>query len=468
MIKLIASDLDGTLLDNNGNIPKEFGNIIEVLNLKNIKFAIASGRNYREAVHRFEKYKNDIIFICDNGSSVYYRDECIYCNTLDKDTIDNLISIGRNISNSYVTLSGDKGFYIEDESIANQIRDICLNKDSVIDVDNLNNVKDLIFKVNIYDLVNTETNSYKEFAKFNLPGIIVRPSGVNWLDIYSSNVNKGTAIDIIQKKFNISKKETMVFGDYLNDLEMMENAYYSYAMKNGHEKIKEVSNFETDFTNNENGVIETIKKYDKYFQQNESLLLMHRNLAKNVDNATAWYWFFNEWKGEEIDKETFVSSFHPYLSINGMSVKQKAVEKEFNCLKSTYLTEKSFDLQTIMDEDTYPFLGPLHLLQKDGKKIKKRHLSKKDISSELLIYAIAKDNVEDGFIVEKQISIDKLAEDKGQVCRYFSLNYSKLIEILLEAENKGYIRLYNNFGNRFVEFSNVDSKKLIERLYESR
>ena len=45
---------------------------------------------------------------------------------------------------------------------------------------------------------------------------------------------------VIQKKFNISKKETMVFGDYLNDLEMMENAYYSYAMKNGHEKIKEV------------------------------------------------------------------------------------------------------------------------------------------------------------------------------------------------------------------------------------
>ena len=145
MIKLIASDLDGTLLDNNGNIPKEFGDIIEVLNLKNIKFAIASGRNYREAVHRFEKYKNDIIFICDNGSSVYYRDECIYCNTLDKDTIDNLISIGRNISNSYVTLSGDRGFYIEDKSVANQIRDICLNKDSVIDVDNLNNVKDIIF-----------------------------------------------------------------------------------------------------------------------------------------------------------------------------------------------------------------------------------------------------------------------------------------------------------------------------------
>ena len=133
---------------------------------------------------------------------------------------------------------------------------------------------------------------------------------------------------------------------------------------------------------------EAIERYDKYFQKNVSLLLMHRNLAKNIDDATAWYWLFNEWKGETLDKETFVNSFHPYLSINGMSVKQNAVEKEYNCLRNTYLTDKSFDLQTIMDEDTYPFLGPLHLLQQEGKKIKKRHLSKADIPAELLIYAI--------------------------------------------------------------------------------
>lgn len=212
-----------------------------------------------------------------------------------------------------------------------------------------------------------------------------------------------------------------------------------------------------------------IEKYDKYFQKNVSLFLMHRNLAKNIDEATAWYWLFNEWRGEVLDKETFVNSFHPYLSINGMSVKQNAVEKEYNCLRNTYLTDKSFDLQTIMDEDTYPFLGPLHLLQKDGKKIKKRHLSKADIPAELLVYAIGKDNLEDEPIISgKQISIDRLAEDKGQVGRYFSLSYSKMIEILLEAENKGYIRLHNNFGNRFVEFADADSKELFNRLYESR
>lgn len=211
-----------------------------------------------------------------------------------------------------------------------------------------------------------------------------------------------------------------------------------------------------------------IEKNDKYFQRNQSLLLLHRNLARNDEDATAWYWLFNEWKVDEIDKDTFVDSFHPFLSINGMSVKQNAVEKEFNCLRSTYITDKTFDLQTIMDEDTYPFFGPLHILQRDGKKLKKRHLSKNDIPAELLIYSIAMDNIEDELLNGKQVSIDKLVEEKKQVGKYFVLSYSKMIEILLEAENKGYIRLYNNFGNRIVEFLDIKTDELLNRLYESR
>ena len=213
---------------------------------------------------------------------------------------------------------------------------------------------------------------------------------------------------------------------------------------------------------------EIIAELDRYFQRNETLLLMHRNLANNIDEATAWYWLFNEWKGESIDKEAFIEAFQPFLSINGMSVRQNAVEKEYNCLRSTYITDKSFDLQTIMDEDTYPFLGPIHMLEQDGKKMKKRHLSKADVPAELLVYSIAKDNMQDGSERGKQVSIDKLTEERGQVGKYFSLSYSKMIEILLEAENKGYIRLYNNFGNRFVEFENVEFEDLLYRLYESR
>lgn len=79
-----------------------------------------------------------------------------------------------------------------------------------------------------------------------------------------------------------------------------------------------------------------IKLYDHYFQVNASLLLMHRNLANNLNDATAWYWLFNEWKGESIDKESFVDAFHPfdnneskilfYLSLQNIASVSKTTE----------------------------------------------------------------------------------------------------------------------------------------------
>lgn len=75
-------------------------------------------------------------------------------------------------------------------------------------------------------------------------------------------MNKGIAIKEIQEKLDIKYDETMVFGDYLNDLEMMENAYYSYAMENAHDDLKKISRFSAK-KNTEDGVIEKIKEVIK-------------------------------------------------------------------------------------------------------------------------------------------------------------------------------------------------------------
>lgn len=212
-------------------------------------------------------------------------------------------------------------------------------------------------------------------------------------------------------------------------------------------------------------LFDLLEANDRYFQKPGSLLLLHRNIALNKENATAWYWAFNEFDKQAFTKEEFVDGLHYFLAVNEMSIKKAAVDKEFNCFKNTYLAEKKFDIKTIMDEDTYPFFGSLHLLRiNEDKKYEKTYLTKAEMPLSILIYAIAKDNPEESGH-RGQISIDKIMEEKRQVGRYFPMRYSKLIDMLLEAENKKLLTLNNNFGNKFIEFSDVQYDKLLNEYY---
>ena len=212
-------------------------------------------------------------------------------------------------------------------------------------------------------------------------------------------------------------------------------------------------------------LFDLLEKNDRYFQKLGSLLLLHRNIALNKENATAWYWVFNEMDKQSFTKEEFVEGLHYYLAVNEMTIKKAAVDKEFNCFKNTYMGEKKFDIRTAMDEDTYPLLAPLHLLRfNEEKKFEKTYLTRSEIPLLILIYAIAMDNPVESANRE-QISIDKLMEEKRQIGKYFPMRYSKLMDMLLEAENKKLLTLNNNFGNRFIEFSNIQYDGLLREYY---
>ena len=212
-------------------------------------------------------------------------------------------------------------------------------------------------------------------------------------------------------------------------------------------------------------LFDLLEANDRYFQKPGSLLLLHRNIALNEENATAWYWAFNEFDKQAFSKEEFVEGLHYFLAVNEMSIKKAAVDKEFNCFKNTYLAEKKFDIKTVMDEDTYPFFGSLHLLRvNEDKKFEKAYLTKAEMPLYILIYAIAEDNPEQSSH-SGQVSIDKIMEEKKQVGKYFPMRYSKLIDMLLEAENKKLLTLNNNFGNRFIEFSDIQYDKLLNKYY---
>ena len=139
--------------------------------------------------------------------------------------------------------------------------------------------KDKICKLAVFDAKNAEENAYELLKKYN-GELLVCLSGHNWVDLMNIGVNKGEAIKIIQENYNISFDETMAFGDYLNDFEMMQNCKYSYAMENAHPKLKEICNYRAK-SNDEDGVVDAIKKH--FELQLKGKLLMEK--YKEIDNS---------------------------------------------------------------------------------------------------------------------------------------------------------------------------------------
>ncbi|MNY54045.1 putative phosphatase YwpJ [compost metagenome] len=101
-------------------------------------------------------------------------------------------------------------------------------------------------------------NSYPHYKKYE-QDLQVKVSGPIWLDISHKKANKGRAMEVLQEKFKVTAEQTMVFGDYLNDLEMLEKAHYSYAMANAHPDIKKIARFIAK-SNDENGVVEILSE----------------------------------------------------------------------------------------------------------------------------------------------------------------------------------------------------------------
>ena len=256
MIKFIATDMDGTLLNSNNEIHADFYPMFQSLKEKDIIFAAASGRQYYNLLERFKDIKDDMMFIAENGTFVVYKGKELIVNSLEKNIAKELIEIGRTIPNSYVILCGKNSAYIEshDERL---IKQTAKYYERYKIVENLTSIDDDILKVTICDFNGSENNSNNYFDEYR-DKVQITVSGEIWLDMVAKGINKGVAINEIQNLLNIDYKETMVFGDYLNDLEMMSSAYHSYAMANAHDNLKKAARFIAK-SNDENGVIQAIK-----------------------------------------------------------------------------------------------------------------------------------------------------------------------------------------------------------------
>lgn len=256
-IRFIATDIDGTLLNSKNELNDEFYPVFRELCEKGILFAAASGRQYYNLKRQFSAIEDDLIFIAENGNYVNYQNNELLVHTLSADHVKELILKAENIPNCYTILCGTEGAYIQSDNpeFLAQLKKyytVFTFVDSLYDVAH----KDIL-KVTICDLVDAETNSYTYF-KEDENRFRVKVSGKIWLDISEAGGDKGRAIRLIQEKYDILPEETMVFGDYLNDLEMLQQAYYSFAMANAHPRVLETARFKT-LSNDADGVLHILK-----------------------------------------------------------------------------------------------------------------------------------------------------------------------------------------------------------------
>ncbi|MGK4567607.1 HAD family hydrolase [Flavobacterium sp. 3HN19-14] len=258
MIKLIIADMDGTLLDKNKKVGTDFWATESKMHESGILFAVASGRQFYNLEAVLAPIKDRTLFLAENGTYAFYKGKEIFVRPLDKAAAIHFIEIGRKIENADLIVCGKNAAYLEstNERFVTEVRK---HYNRVEIVDDLTKVDDTILKFTVCDFNDIEKNSYSYFEKYKTD-FKVAISGDIWLDITDFHANKGTAIVEIQKQLGITYDETVVFGDYLNDVEMMQTAKYNYAMKNAHPEIIKMAGFITEFDNDNNGVSREIEK----------------------------------------------------------------------------------------------------------------------------------------------------------------------------------------------------------------
>jgi len=266
LLKLIATDMDGTLLNDAKEMPENTFEIIDQLHRRGIVFAVASGRQHLSLQKLYNEIKDDIMIVAGNGSIIIDKGEIISIETMNFKIVREIVETVEQLQmpNLKVIICGLRSDYMFEDNITSVMPEYLVESHFPIRtiIKTLDDFPkdEQVLQISINDSeFNSQKNIYEQLK--HLEGKChITVSGSEWVDIINAGVNKGTAIKKLQEMLDADPVETMVFGDELNDYEMMQQAYYSYAMENAVPKIKEVSNF-TAPSNEDAGVIKILENF---------------------------------------------------------------------------------------------------------------------------------------------------------------------------------------------------------------
>lgn len=283
MIKLIASDLDGTMFEKGNVIPETNLKAINDINNSNINFTICTGKTYS----LFKNICEDIetgYGIFGNGNQIINlkTGEEIYRKLLKNEDVLFCINTAKKL-NLHVHLYTNKEV-ITEKLLYMDLRNFELTKnDKNIDLEFkiVTDIQKYVKRENpeILKLVISAEKDLaslkKEFAKNkNLQVNLIRKvdkyrdeiigKEYEYLDIMPAGINKEQALEVLENYLKIDKSEVLAIGDNLNDLEMIKDSGVGIAVANAYDEVKEVANYTTTTTAQNGGFAEAVYKFIEF------------------------------------------------------------------------------------------------------------------------------------------------------------------------------------------------------------
>lgn len=258
MIRLVATDMDGTFLDSDKKFDPEFIDIFYQMKEKNIKFVIASGNQYYRLYQKFVPLSEHMYFIAENGSYIAEGARELYANIIAPEHVEIVRRIIEQTPRIFMIMCGRKGAYVLKDyfDYQNEVKKYYC---AYSFVDSFDDVQDDIMKIAIFDpyqriheVIDNVKNVLPEELK-------VVTSGNEWMDIQNKSINKGIGIRFLQMIYEIEADECAAFGDQMNDYELLQQVKYSYAMENAVQPIKDIA-YEVIPSNDEQGVLMKLKE----------------------------------------------------------------------------------------------------------------------------------------------------------------------------------------------------------------
>ncbi len=259
MVKLFITDMDQTLLDDDSQLPKRTQEIIDRLEKEKKMFIVASGRTLTNLEYKFKDIDHNLSFISDNGAIVKHKGEILHTEVIDENQAESVINTMRAMKDANIVVIKADMAYIENdrEDHMDVLREY-YNKLTV--VDDLMNYRDGVIKITSLSLNDSHENYLNHVENKLDDGLHGVESGDVWIDVTKKGVNKGKSLQILMDKYDIKPEEVVSFGDYFNDLEMIQIAKYGYVVENGAEGLKEHA-YEVIGKNTDDAVIHKILEH---------------------------------------------------------------------------------------------------------------------------------------------------------------------------------------------------------------